>query len=54
MTAFLTSEVSACKAGYDNMFHKVTREVKYEDILSKTSIGAGYEVARGNFDGYER
>lgn len=54
MTAFLTNEVSAYKAGYGNMFQKITREVRYEDILSKAGIGAGYEAARGNFNGYER
>jgi len=52
MSALLTNEMSAFKAGYDNMIH-LKMEVKDEIILLRTSTGAGNEGTRGNTSGYE-
>jgi hypothetical protein len=53
MSGLLTSEMSAYKAGYDNMIH-LKWEVYNENILSKTRTGAGNEDTRGNFAGSKR
>ena len=47
MSGLLTNEMSAFKAGGDNML-RLTKGVKDADILSRTRTGAGNESTRGN------
>ncbi len=50
MSCFLTNEMSACKAGYGNMFGLI-REVSHANILSTTRTGAGNEDAGSDLEG---
>ncbi len=53
MSGLLTSEMSAYKAGYGNMYC-IIKEVSYAVILPKTRTGAGNESARCNSKGDKR
>ena len=50
MSALLTNEVSAFKAGDGNMFH-LNWEVYNENILPKIRTGAGNEGTRSDIKG---